>query len=88
MRESDDGRRSSLFTTIRASQIFQNNAPPLPVGNPIAFPPAPYLELLGESNGEYKVQVTEDYEAGLEDEFSCSVGDIIIVKEEYDDGKI
>ncbi|KAJ3354050.1 hypothetical protein HDU91_005828 [Kappamyces sp. JEL0680] len=92
--------RSSLFTTIRASQIFRNGAapPPLPTGpipgisrdDPFSQrsqrnPPSEYAQ----SNAEgYKVQVFEDYDAGMDDEISCAVGDIIIVKEEYDDGML
>jgi len=100
--EMQEGRqpRSSLFTTIRASQIFQGGQqPPLPSG-PITLPAPvannnPYEQLqddqyqpssqAGLPDG-FKVQVFEDYDAGMDDEISCTIGDIILVKEEFDDG--
>jgi hypothetical protein len=80
----EGNRRSSLFTTIRASQVLRpGEAPPIP-NLPSQFDQSQYGE---DAGGEgFKVQVVEDYDAGMEDEISCNVGDIIIVKEEYDDG--
>ena len=82
----DNRGRSSLFTTIRASQIFRKSAPKVPSD---AARNSNFREMQEQSDAdgtEYKVQIFEDYDAGLDDEMSCSVGDIIIVKEEYDDG--
>lgn len=78
----DSNRRSSLFTTIRASQVLRpGDAPPIP-NLPSQFDESQYA-----NNEGFKVQVFEDYDAGMEDEISCNVGDIIVVEEEYDDGK-
>jgi hypothetical protein len=74
--------RSSLFTTIRASQILNPSAAPA-LPKPFQNNSRPFTEL---EDDEYKVQVFEDYDAGMDDEISCSIGDIILVKEEYDDG--
>jgi hypothetical protein len=93
----NDGKgptRSSLFTTIRASQVLN---PGSASAMPKPFDPStsnrPFTELIEDHDndhdgGEYKVQVFEDYDAGMDDEITCTVGDIIIVKERYDDGTI
>ncbi|KAJ3276976.1 hypothetical protein HDV01_000028 [Terramyces sp. JEL0728] len=91
--------RSSLFTTIRASTIFKSEAPPkLPTG-PIQLPPAAKLNAFSElqedpdyyqpqgGDRDNEVQVFEDYDAGMDDEMDCRVGDIIAIFEEFDDGK-
>lgn len=65
-------RRSSMFTAMGA-----NN--PMPAMSERGYSGAP-------SQGGFKVEVFEDYDAGMEDEISCRVGDIILVKEEFDDG--
>jgi hypothetical protein len=76
--------RSSLFTTIRASQVLSpGNAPSLPKPFQATRQNDNYQEL---EEGEFQVQAFEDYDAGMDDEISCTVGDIILVKEEYDDG--
>jgi hypothetical protein len=98
--EMQDNRtpRSSLFTTIRASQILQaGSSTSVPTG---PLPAAPYNRMDDDpfsqsrqsqylpnlGGDDQKVQVFENYDAGMDDELSCNVGDIIIVKEEYDDG--
>jgi hypothetical protein len=79
--ELDDNRgRSSLFTTIRASHMFGN-------GSSKDSKISSYKDLDKGGNAN-KVQIFEDYDAGLDDEMSCSVGDIIIVKERFDDGMV
>jgi SH3 domain len=74
---SDDRGRSSLFTTIRASHLFGN-------GSTKDSKTGSYN--LDKGDNANKVQIFEDYDAGLDDEMSCSIGDIIIVKERFDDG--
>ncbi|KAI8915844.1 hypothetical protein EDD86DRAFT_197005 [Gorgonomyces haynaldii] len=83
--------RSSLFTTIRASTMFGNNdpAPPLPGGKTNSNPfvsGVPSLDAPRGNDPQRKVQVFEDYEAGMDDEMTVKVGDVVIVNEEYDDG--
>ncbi|KAJ3321776.1 hypothetical protein HDV06_003925 [Boothiomyces sp. JEL0866] len=90
--------RSSLFTTIRASTIFKSEAPPKMPTGPIQLPPAAKLNTFSElqDDPDYyqpqggdrgnEVQVFEDYDAGMDDEMDCRVGDIIVVYEEFDDG--
>jgi hypothetical protein len=77
--------RSSLFTTIRASQVLNQGA----AGNARSQPNNETLSRdVGGGSGEVQVRVFEDYDAGMDDEISCSIGDIIVVKEEYDDGML
>jgi len=83
----DERGHSSLFTTIRASQIFRGALPP-PSAYDDDYSSRPYSRMESEytSGDNYKVQIFEDYDAGMDDEISCGVGDIIIVQEKYDDG--
>jgi hypothetical protein len=71
-------RRSSLFTTIRASQV-------LPISNLSFRFDQQQNYTIDELNHE--VLVFEDYDAEMEDEMACSIGDIIVLKKEFDDGK-
>ncbi|KAI8899579.1 hypothetical protein BC833DRAFT_585116 [Globomyces pollinis-pini] len=73
--------RSSLFTTVRASTIFKGKSDTLPRNDKFQQLEDPK----GEGNG-YEVQIVEDYDAGMDDEMDCRVGDRVIVYEEYDDG--
>jgi hypothetical protein len=59
------------------------NAPSLPKPFQASKQNDNYQEL---EEGEFQVQAFEDYDAGMDDEISCTVGDVILVKEEYDDG--
>lgn len=71
-------RRSSLFTTIRASQV-------LPISN--LSSQFDQLQNYTISELNHEVLVFEDYDAEMEDEMACSIGDIIVLKNEFDDGK-
>jgi hypothetical protein len=64
-------------------------------------PPMPYKNRVDSTNSNpfaqrdtviseapRKVQVFEDYSANIDDEISASVGDVIVLSEEYDDGTI
>jgi hypothetical protein len=92
--------RESVFTTMRASEVIgtsQNLRAQLPKPS-LRREPSQYAETeMAESEfapsavtstrtGLLKVQVFEDYDANMDDEISCAVGDVIEVHEEFDDG--